>query len=262
MEGLQPEEGAGDQEGLNLGAPEVVDQAVPIPVDALLGVGVFVEGGAIELCETVGVCGKMGRHPVEDHTDPRPMAGVHKPREPLGRAEAGARGELRQRLITPRAAERMLHDRQELQVGEAHVHPVGNQALDQPIPVEHPFRVAVRSKPGGEVNLIDRQGSGGGLRLQAPGHPGGVGPGEIQGGGDDRSGGRGLLRSSGQGIGLLHRSPRTTDDFELVPLAGGEAGDEQLPHPGFVAKAHRVAAPVPAIEVAHDGNPPGVGGPD
>ncbi len=51
--------------------------------------------------------------------------------EILGRAEAAGRREQRHRLVAPGAVERELGDRQHLDMGEAHVLDVGDQALAQ-----------------------------------------------------------------------------------------------------------------------------------
>ena len=52
---------------------------------------------------------------------PGRMQRVDEAGEGLGRAEAGGRREQAERLIAPGAAERMLGDRQQLEMGEAHV---------------------------------------------------------------------------------------------------------------------------------------------
>ena len=51
------------------------------------------------------------------------------------------------------------------------------------------------------------------------------------------------------------------DDIELVALAGLQAGNEKLPDPGRISQAHGMAAVVPGIEVAHDGDSPRIGRP-
>ena len=63
----------------------------------------------------------MARHPIEQHAEPGVVAGIDKGAEIVGRAEAAGRREQRDRLIAPRAVERVLGDRHELEMGEAHV---------------------------------------------------------------------------------------------------------------------------------------------
>src|SRR4051812_42466325 len=129
MELPEPEQRAGDEETLYLAAAEIVDAGVPIPVKALAGVLMLVQRRTIEARQAMRVVGEMSRHPIEDHAEIGAVAGIDEPREALGRAEAGRWRELRKRLISPRAAERMFHDRQQLDVGESQLGGIGDQAL-------------------------------------------------------------------------------------------------------------------------------------
>ena len=92
---------------------------------ALLRIGVLVERGAVEAGKPVRVVGEMAGHPVEQHAEAGAVAGVDQCDEIFRRAEAAGRREQTGRLIAPRAVERMLGDRQEFDVGEAHVGDVG-----------------------------------------------------------------------------------------------------------------------------------------
>ncbi len=148
MKGLQPVERAGNQEALHLAPAVIVDQRVPVLVEAFARIGVFVERGAVELAQAVRVVGKMPRHPVQDHAETGAVAGIDEMGEILRRAEPRAGGELRQRLIAPGAAEGMLHDRQQLEMGEAQIADIGNELFGQRRPVERcrPDRSAGRSQ--------------------------------------------------------------------------------------------------------------------
>ena len=73
----------------------------------------------------------MARHPVEQHADALAMAGVDQRGEIGRRAEAAGRREQAGRLIAPRAVERMLGHRHQLDMGEAHVGGVGRKLLGQ-----------------------------------------------------------------------------------------------------------------------------------
>ena len=66
---------------------------------------------------------------------------------------------------------------------------------------------------------------------------------------------------AGQGVGLQRQDAILAEHFELVGFTHAQPWDEQLPHPGTMAQAHQVAAPIPVVEVAHHRYPPGVGGP-
>ena len=84
-----------------------------------------------------------------------------------------------------------------------------------------------------------------------------VRPAERRGIVDDRCGGGRRLDPPGDRIGL-HRQQRAvrSEQLVLVERAGREPWDENLPHSRLVAQSHRVASPVPGVEVADDGNAP------
>ncbi|MOA22559.1 hypothetical protein D3C78_1431220 [compost metagenome] len=45
---------------------------------AFARIGVFIQRGAVEVRQAIGVAGKMPRHPVEDHVNAGPMRRSHK----------------------------------------------------------------------------------------------------------------------------------------------------------------------------------------
>src|SRR6185437_1510327 len=97
------------------------DEGVPVAVEALARIEMLVERRAVETGEAVGVGREVRRHPVEDDAEPRRMRAIDEAGERLGRAVAAGRREQAERLVAPRAAEWMLGDRQQLEMGEAHV---------------------------------------------------------------------------------------------------------------------------------------------
>ena len=123
---IEPEQGVVQQEVGDLVAPVIVDQRAPVRMATLPGIGVLEEIGAVEPAETLRVLGKVARHPVVDHADAGLMAAVDEVAEFVGPAEATGGREQPQRLVAPRAIERMLRDRQHLDVREAHILDVGN----------------------------------------------------------------------------------------------------------------------------------------
>ena len=176
-----------------------------------------------------------------------------KQRERLGRAQAGGGGELAERLVAPGAAERMLHDRQQLDMGEAEPGGIRHELVGQPVPAVHAHAGGRRPGPG--VHLVDRDRRALGLLGRPVRDPLRIGPGERQVVGHDRGGQRRDLVGPGDRVRLerqqLAGRPR---HLVFVEHARADAGDEQLPHARPVALAHRVAASVPAVEVAHDGD--------
>src|ERR1041385_5258543 len=100
-------------------------------MEALARIGVFEQMRAVEIREAVLVGRKMRRYPIEDHADAVLVQHVDEVHEILRRAVAARRREKSRALVAPRAIERMLHDRQELDVREIHLaHVLGERAGD------------------------------------------------------------------------------------------------------------------------------------
>ena len=112
MEFFQPINGTADQEIADFVAAIVVDQGTPIPMFTQPGILMLIERCAIKPSQTVGVLGKVRRHPVQDDSDIVLVAVVYEPAEIVWRTIAAGRREIAGGLITPGAIERMLGDRQ------------------------------------------------------------------------------------------------------------------------------------------------------
>src|SRR5688572_10755887 len=129
MELLEPEQRVRQQEIPDFVTPEVKDQRAPVTMLTLAGVRMLVEFGAIEARQAVGVFRKMPWYPVENHGQAVLVAGVDERLEVVRRAVPRARREEPGDLVPPRAEKRMLHHRQELDVGVAHLLHVRNEPL-------------------------------------------------------------------------------------------------------------------------------------
>ena len=150
VELLEPVERVGVEEVAHLVAAEVEDVRAPLLVPAALRVGVLVERGAVEARQRPLVGGEVAGHPVEDHADAGLVQPVDEQPEAVGVAEPRVRGEVRRHVVAPRAAERVLHHRHQLDVGEAEVGDVAGQLVgelaSQVLPRRHER----------EVQLVDR----------------------------------------------------------------------------------------------------------
>ena len=144
IEPLQPVQRIADQEITHLGAAQVVNQGVPVVVEAFTRIGVFVQRRAVEIAQAVRVGWKVRRHPVEQHADASRMAAGHKARKAVGIAESRRRRIQADRLVAPGAVERMLADRQQFDVGKAHVQHIGHQHLRHFVPGQPALRAACR----------------------------------------------------------------------------------------------------------------------
>ncbi len=119
MELLEPVAGAREQEAAHFVALVVEDQRAPVACSPLRGSCVFVQRGAIEARQAVGVAREMSRHPVEQHADAGLMALIDEIAQVVGRAVAAGGREVAGGLVAPGVIERMLGDRQQLDVREA-----------------------------------------------------------------------------------------------------------------------------------------------
>src|ERR1700751_4481789 len=105
MEFAQPIERARQQEVRHLAAPIIINERVPIGVNALTRVGMLVERRSVEPTEPVGVVWEMSGHPVEDQAQSRDVTGVDKSPEVVGRPIPAGRRKQRDWLISPGAVE-------------------------------------------------------------------------------------------------------------------------------------------------------------
>ena len=131
MEMLEPMQRRSQHKAMYLGAAQVVNQGIPVLMKAFKRVGVFVQRRAIKLRQPVGIVGKMRRHPVQNHADTGHVTGIDERGKIIWRAITGRRRKLRQGLITPGTTERVLHDRHQLDMGEAQLLHIRDQAIRQ-----------------------------------------------------------------------------------------------------------------------------------
>ena len=219
---VEPEEGAADEELADLVAAVVEDGALPVGVEALARVLVLVERGAVEAAQAVPVGGEVGGHPVQDDADAVLVEHVDEVHEVLGRAVAAGRREVADRLVAPRAVEGVLHDRQELDVGEAHVPDVFGEDGGHLAVGERAVALLRDAAPRAQVDLVDRDGGGEGVGRAAAGHPVGVAPAVVEVP-DDGGRARGRLGVDAEGIGLLGAGAVRGGDGIFVERALGDA---------------------------------------
>ena len=131
---------------------------------------------AVEARERPLVAREVRRHPVEDHADAGLVQAVDEGAELVGRAEARRGREVRGHLVAPRAAERVGHDRHQLDVREADVGDVGGQLVGQLQVGQRAVVLQRVQPPGAEVDLVDRHRLAQRGRPAAQLHPAVVGP--------------------------------------------------------------------------------------
>ena len=211
MEAVEPVERAGGEEIRHLAAAEIIDRRVPVGMEAAARIGMLVERPAVEMREAVLVGRKMRRHPVEDDAEAGLVRAVDEAGEAGRIAVAPRRREQADRLVAPGGVERMLGDRQQFEMGEAHVDGIGNElvgefVIGQEAPAVGP---AARSRDAPRRSTsacaADRPG-------RAPAEERIVVPVEIVGARDD-GGGRGpQLAAEAERIGLQRQHDAVRPD--------------------------------------------------
>ena len=126
---VQPEERVAQEKVADLVAPVVEDERAPVLVLTLPGIFVLEQGRAVEVREAVRILRKVPGHPVQQHANAPAMTRVDERLEVFGPAESARRRIESRDLVSPGSEERVLHDRQQLDVREAHLLHVGHELL-------------------------------------------------------------------------------------------------------------------------------------
>ena len=237
----QPEQRARDQEVADLVAPEVEHQRAPVRMGAAAGIRVLVQRGAVEPGQPELVAREVRGDPVEDHADAVCVHAVDELAQVVGRAVPRSRREVARHLVAPRAAERVVHHRQQLDVREAHVLHVRRQLVGELEVGERAVALERVEPPGAEVDLVDRHRRVQRCLIAPVRQPLGVlrAPAVSR----LRHHRRGLRRQLGLlrvRIGLEQQVVVGGQDLVLVAGAGLDVREEQLPDARRAQRAHRV----------------------
>ena len=147
MKFFEPVQGGGGQEVSDFEAAKIKDEGSPVGMFALARVGVFIECGAIELCEGVVVLGEMCGNPVEDDPESALVGFVDEGAEFIRGAEARGWCKLTGTLIAPRSAKRMFGDRQQFQVSKSEVNGIIDEGIRELEVTERPVVIVAPSGP-------------------------------------------------------------------------------------------------------------------
>ena len=190
------------------------------------------------------------------------MAGIDQVFEVLGRPEAAGRREKPEHLVAPGTRERVLHDRQQLEVRESQVFHVRDEPMRQLAIGEEAIAFLRHARPRAKMHFVARHRTIQPTTESRPGrHPVPVAPGVL---GDIPDDGRGQGRHferDPEGVALLQHCPLTGTDLELILHPIREVGNEQLPDAVGQEQTHRGHTAVPAVEVADQADAFGVGRP-
>ena len=260
MELLQPVARVADQEVAHLGATEVEDEGSPVRMLASHPVGMLVERSPVEAGQRVLVAREVRGDPVEDDPDAGPMQHVdHRPQLSWSSKTSG-RGVEAGDLVSPRPSERVLGDRQKLQMREAMALTVlGEQGSE--ILVRQLLTVGAAS-PRAEVNLVDAHRRALQVASGPICHPGRVRPCEVGGFQDVRRCPRRSIHRQSKRIGLVAGSTVGALNYVSVAHARHGSGHEPLPDPRARQRGHRPGRVMPVAEVARHAHAGCVWGPD
>ena len=225
----------------------------------LLHILILVAEGPVKFIESVGILGKMGRHPVQNNPDVVLMHDIHKFHELFRFPIPGGRGKVSAGLITPGGIIGILHHRQQFHMSISHLLEIGRQLLRGLYIVKR--LVGGIPPPGTQMHLIDihrfLQIVTLGTLLQPLCIVPLVSLQIIQFGG----GGRARLHMVGIGIRFQTNLPAGGLDAVFIDLHGLKLGNITFPHPVFGDTFHRMFLTVPLVKISHHRNTSGVGRP-
>ena len=161
-----------------------------------------------------------------------------------GQPSRGGRREVRGDLVAPRAAEGVLGERQELDVGEAELGEVGGQLVGQ-------LAVGQAGPPGAEVQLVDRLGLAQRRPDRAGRQPLVVAPLVVRRCTPPRRCRAGSRCAGPSGRPSAAR-PRPARGSRTCTGRRRRPRARTAPRPRAAERAHRVRAAVPVVEVADD----------
>ena len=249
---LDPEQRVGEQEVPHLVAAVVEHQGAPVRMLAEARIGMLVQSRAVEARQRPVVLGEVPDDPVDENADAGLVQPVDQVAEVVGRPEPRRRRVVTGDLVAPGAAERVLRDREELDVRESQVGEVAGQDVSRlAVGQRTPPAVLLDQPPRAQMTFIDRYRGVQQVDGRPLGEPGRVLP-LVPALGDDTRRRRRYLGGEGEGVRPQAELPVLADHLELVVSTGTHPGQEDLPDAGAAQGPHGVQAAVPAVEVAHD----------
>ena len=246
---LQPIQCAGDQEALHLAAAEVEHHGAPLLMFAALRIRVLVAGFAIKVVQAELILREVSRHPVHDHTDAGGMELIHKSHQVLGGAVAAGGCKIAGDLIAPAAVKRIFHDRQQFHMGIAHLCDIRDQLVCQLGIIVG--LTALLHLPAAGVHLVNIHRAVDHISLFLCCLPCIIVPRKTTDIVDLAAVGRAGLGVERIGIGLIDQITCAGGHAVFINIIFFHARDEQFPYGIAIHLAHRVAARLPAVKVAH-----------
>ena len=247
VELAEPEEGTGNEEGLDFRPAIVEIHRVPFLIFSQHGVARFIARFAVKMAQAVGVAAKMARYPVEDDADAVAVAQVDEIHQIFRLAIAAGRREIARPLIAPGAVEGIFAQRHELDVGIIHLFDIIDE-LGRYVAVRQHFPIFIAA-PRAEMDFIGQHGLAVRIVSTAAVHPFLVAP-RIVEFRQFRCRIGTYFRPEGVRIALQDAFPRCRRDGVFVGVPFLEAGN--MCNPNAIAAAapfHGVGISIPVIEI-------------
>ena len=189
----------------------------------------FVQVRSVEIPECVFVGRKVRRAPIEDDANVVLVQVIDQVHQVLTAAVPSRWCEIATGLVAPRRVERVFHDRQELDMGKAHLLDIIGQHRSQFPIAEQPIGFARVALPRAQVDLVDAVGGVEAVVLTLLAVPGVVAPVVLEVP-DDRRGVRRQLPEEGEGIAFVDGVVVVFRvDVVFVDCAPAQFGDEPFP---------------------------------
>lgn len=153
----------------------------------------------------------------------------------------------------------MLHNWEQLNVGIAEVFDVRDELVSKFVVAKPAITIFRDAPPRAEMDFVDTNGGIQPVFARTFVHPARIRPMVLI----DASDHRAVVRAEFGGKGVRIRLERENDvplanNFEFIDGAFAKFGNEELPDAGRTAKAHRIDAAVPMIEIADDADAAGI----
>lgn len=263
VELFNPVEGVGDQVVTDLLAAKVVDQGIPIGMEAAPGIGMFVECCAIELSQAMAIGRKVADDPIHDNADSRLVQAVDEVAQIIGLTIAACWREKSGGLITPGTFEGKLGKWQKFDVGEPQVFDVGNQFIGNFAVGETAVALLGFASPRTQMEFVDAHGGVIIIVGFSCGHPLTIVPLVLAWRLDDGSVTGGQFGGKGKRVGLVGLEVTVgTFDLEFVDVTGVNVGDKEFPQTALLPQAHGVPTTIPVVKIADNADSLGVGSPN
>src|SRR6185437_8034773 len=130
------------QKRFHLVTSEIEYVCAPILMQSLAWIFMFIQRSAVKPGQGKCVPRKMRGYPVEDDADASAMTGIHKKLEIGRRAMAAGGGKITCCLVTPGFIKRVLRNREQFDMGVAHLSYIRNQMMGKfAVTIKSPVRV-------------------------------------------------------------------------------------------------------------------------